>query len=120
MRENNSCPAVNNLQDLEQALGRKERIIALVYATWCPFCVKVLPVFEKQAGLQKHPLLLVADDEEQIADLYGIDVFPTLILFEKGQILKRLDAQPGIGLHDNQITDFINSCKEEVPLSRSG
>ncbi|HLZ18295.1 MAG TPA: thioredoxin family protein [Smithellaceae bacterium] len=105
-----SCAVVDNLRDLEEALQQKDRVIALVYASWCPFCRRVLPVFEKQALDSDRNLLLVADDEEHIADLYGIDVFPTLILFEKNQIVKRLDAKPGLGLNEKQITDFISSC----------
>ena len=110
MSPDESCAVVNNLRDLEQMLREKEKVVAMVYATWCPFCRKVLPVFEKLAREQERFLLMVADDEEHVADLYGIDVFPTLILFEKGLIVKRLDAKPGIGLTDKQIADFVHSC----------
>jgi thioredoxin-like negative regulator of GroEL len=110
MSSQESCVTVDNLRDLEQALAQKDKVVALVFASWCPFCRKVLPVFEKQARDDERNLLLVADDEEHIADLYGIDVFPTLILFEKGQIVKRLDGKPGIGLNEKQIADFILSC----------
>lgn len=110
MGTNESCASVNNLRDLEQALREKDRVIAMVYASWCPFCRRVLPVFEKQAREEQRQLLLVADDEEHVADLYGIDVFPTLILFDKGRVVKRLDGKPGIGLNDKQIADFIQSC----------
>lgn len=110
MGTNKSCASVDNLRDLEQALKEKDRVIAMVYASWCPFCRRVLPVFEKQAREEQRQLLLVADDEEHVADLYGIDVFPTLILFDKGMVVKRLDGKPGIGLNDKQIADFIQSC----------
>ncbi|KAF0158480.1 MAG: hypothetical protein FD159_1097 [Syntrophaceae bacterium] len=110
MGTNESCASVNNLRDLEQALREKDRVIAMVYASWCPFCRRVLPVFEKQAREEQRQLLLVADDEEHVADLYGIDVFPTLILFDKSKVVKRLDGKPGIGLNDKQIADFIQSC----------
>ena len=109
MNPSDSCAVVDNLHDLEQALKEKDRVIAMVYASWCPFCRRVLPVFEKQVNEAERHLLLVTDDEEHVADLYGIDVFPTLILFEKGVIAKRLDGKPGIGLADKQINDFIQS-----------
>lgn len=112
---NESCAAVNNLHDLRQALGASDRVIALVYATWCPFCRKVLPGFEKLARKEKRRLLLVADDEERAADEYDIDIFPTLILFEKGRIVKRLDGRPGVGLSEKQIADFIKSCPPAEP-----
>ena len=110
MGENESCASVDNLRDLEQALKEKDRVIAMVYASWCPYCRRVLPVFERQASAARQNLLLVADDEEHVADLYGIDVVPTLLLFEKGQVVKRLDGQPGMGLNDKQIAGFLQSC----------
>ncbi len=110
-----SCASVDNLQDLEQALLADDRVIALVHATWCPFCRKVLPVFEKLALKEKRRLLLVADDDERVADVYDIDIFPTLILFEKGRIVKRLDGSPGVGLGEKQIADFIKSCLPAEP-----
>lgn len=111
MDASGTCAVVDNVPDLEAALQRKERVIALVHVSWCPFCRKAVPVFEKLAGEGGDHFLLVTDDEEHAADLYGIDVFPTLILFEKGMIVKRLDAKPGIGLNDKQIADFIQSCR---------
>lgn len=110
MSTNETCASVDNLQDLEQALKENDKVIAMVYVSWCPFCRRALPVFEKQVRAEQRNLLLVADDDEHVADLHGIDVFPTLILFEKGQIVKRLDGKPGQGLTDKQITDFIQSC----------
>ncbi len=110
-----SCASVDNLQDLEQALLADDRVIVLVYATWCPFCRKVLPVFEKLARRENQRLLLVADDEERVADVYDVDIFPTLILFEKGRVVKRLDGRPGVGLGEKQIADFIKSCLPVEP-----
>ncbi|HPC85534.1 MAG TPA: thioredoxin family protein [Smithellaceae bacterium] len=110
-----TCASVDNLQDLEQALLANDRVIAMVYATWCPFCRKVLPAFEKWARTEKRRLLLVADDEDRVADVYDIDIFPTLILFEKGRVVKRLDGSPGAGLSEKQIADFIKSCPPAEP-----
>ncbi|MDD4356002.1 MAG: thioredoxin family protein [Smithellaceae bacterium] len=110
MGTNGKCATADNLEDLEQALRDTDHVIAMVYVSWCPFCRKALPVFEKQAITKPRNLLLVADDEERVADLYDIDIFPTLILFDKGRIVKRLDGKPGMGLSDKQIADFIKSC----------
>jgi thioredoxin-like negative regulator of GroEL len=110
MGTSEKCASVDNLEDLQQTLNDHDHVIAMVYVSWCPFCRKALPVFEKQAMTEQRHLLLVADDEERIADLYDIDIFPTLILFDKGRAVKRLDGKPGVGLSDKQIKDFIKSC----------
>lgn len=110
MDANGSCVVVDNVPALEMTLQRKERVVALVYVSWCPFCRKAIPVFQEQADKGEQNFLLVRDDEEHVADLYGIDVFPALILFEKGLIAKRLDGKPGLGLNEKQMIDFIQSC----------
>lgn len=110
MSRDQSCEMVDNVRDLEQALARSPRVVAMIYVTWCPFCRKALPAFEKQGLASEANFLLIADDEERVADLYGIDVFPTLVLFEKGTIVKRLDGKPGLGLNEEQIADFVASC----------
>ena len=96
MSPNESCAVVDNLRDLEQALKKKGRVIAMVYASWCPFFRKALPVFEKQVSETQHTLLLVTDDEEHVADLYGIDIFPTLILFERDRSSSAWTANPAL------------------------
>ena len=108
MNRDESCAMVDNIRDLEQALARSPRVVAMVYVTWCPFCRKALPAF----GRGKHRRGQSPSDcvWERVADLYGIDVFPTLVLFEKGTTVKRLDGKPGLGLNEEQIADFVASC----------
>jgi thiol-disulfide isomerase/thioredoxin len=54
--------------------------------------------------------LFVQDDDENIAAKYAINIFPTVLFFEKGKVAKRLDGAPGIGLQEKQLVEFINSC----------
>ena len=110
MGTSEKCASVDNLEDLQQTLNDHDHVIAMVYVSWCPFCRKALPVFEKEPVSVQRVLLLVGVDEEGFADLYDIDIFPTLILFDKGRAVKRLDGKPGVGLSDKQIKDFIKSC----------
>lgn len=110
MSTDNECALVDNESDLDKALKGKEKVIAFVYASWCPFCRKILPVFQELAKDQKRNFLLVEDDNESIAEKYVIDVFPTLLFFNKEKIALRLDGRPGVGLNEKQIKDFIKSC----------
>ena len=41
-----TCALVNNNHDLIEILRSTDRVIALFYASWCPFCVRFLPVFK--------------------------------------------------------------------------
>ena len=109
IKEKNQCAQLNNAQDLASALQAKDKVIALFYASWCPFCLRFLPVFKKQAEEKEGDFLLVQDDEETICDKYAVQVFPTVLFFENGVLTKRLDGKAGAGLQEKQLVEFINS-----------
>ena len=110
MKEKSKCAQLSNEQDLAQTLKANNKVIALFYASWCPFCSRFLPVFKKQAEGKERNFLLVQDDEETIGDKYSIRIFPTVLFFDKGVLLKRLDGTAGAGLQEKQLVEFINSC----------
>jgi thioredoxin 1 len=98
---------IDNEHDLDKILKTNDRVIVLVYASWCPFCRKFLPIFQQYAQEEQHYFLCVQDDQESIGDKYSIDVFPTVLFFEKGSISKRLDGEPGVGLSEKQLAEFV-------------
>ena len=108
-----TCALVNNNHDLIEILRSTDRVIALFYASWCPFCVRFLPVFKKHAKGEGRHFVSVQDDQETIADQYSVKVYPTVLFFEKGVVSKRLDGVLGVGLDEKQLAEFINLC----PLS---
>ena len=110
MSTDSECTLVDNETDLDKVLKDKDKVIAFVYASWCPFCRKILPVFQELSQDQRRNFLLVKDDGEIIAEKYVIDVFPTLLFFHTGKIALRLDGKPGVGLNEKQVKDFIKSC----------
>ena len=110
MSPDDKCALVDNQADLDKALKQTDKVIALVYASWCPFCRRILPVTDQLNQDERRNFLLVEDDEEVIAERYTINVFPTLLFFSKGTVARRLDGQPGIGLSEVQVKDFIKSC----------
>ena len=87
-----------------------DKIIALFYASWCPFCARFVPVFKQQAQGKERNFLLVQDDKETLGDKYSIGIFPTVLFFEKGVLTKRLDGIAGVGLQEKQLVEFVNSC----------
>lgn len=109
MTENDKCIWVKNDDDLKKSLKRHTYVIALFYASWCPFCIKFLPIFEKYAEKSQQMFLIVQDDEESIADKYSVKVYPSVLFFENGEIADRLDGVLRIGLDEKQLIDFINS-----------
>jgi len=104
---------VDNNHDLIEILRATDRVIALFYASWCPFCVRFLPIFKKHAEGEGRHFVSVQDDQETIADQYSVKVYPTVLFFEKGVVSKRLDGVSGVGLDEKQLAEFVNLC----PLS---
>ncbi|HEX7713843.1 MAG TPA: thioredoxin family protein [Bacillota bacterium] len=109
MNRVNQCQLVANESDLNEALKLNEQMLTLVFATWCPFCQRFLPVFEKYAR-GREDFLLIQDDQEIVADRYEVEVVPTALYFEKGILEKRLDGELGVGLSERQLRDFIKEC----------
>jgi hypothetical protein len=70
-----------------------------------------LPVFQQYAQEEQKYFLCVQDDEEIIGEKYSIDIFPTVLFFEKGSISKRLDGKPGVGLSEKQLVEFVRETQ---------
>ena len=113
MSANVTYVLVNNNHDLMEILRATDRVIAFFHASWCPFCVRFLPIFQKTAEGEGRHFVIVQDDQETIADQYSVKVYPTVLFFENGVISKRLDGVLGVGLDEKQLAEFVNFC----PLS---
>jgi thiol-disulfide isomerase/thioredoxin len=103
--------STNNVgQDFEETLKTKTKFLALFYASWCPFSRKFLPIYEKCTANNPNPCIRVMiDDKEDLSEKYSIQFYPTVLLFEKGKVTKRLDAEPGEGLTEKQLKDLLNA-----------
>jgi thiol-disulfide isomerase/thioredoxin len=101
---------INIEYDLDDMLKSKDRVVVLFYASWCPFSQRFLPVFERYA--KDKPLMclrIVTDDKASLCEKYSVEVVPTVLLFEKGKIRKRLDGVPGAGLTEKQLASFTSA-----------
>jgi thioredoxin-like negative regulator of GroEL len=93
--------------DLDKALRSKGRLFVLFYASWCPFSQMFLPIFEKHTKDNLGDCLRIkTDNKVKLCKKYSVNVVPTVLLFENGKIVKRLDGDPGIGLSEKQLEKF--------------
>ncbi len=103
---------VESGSDLHEILKTKDKVFVLFYASWCPFSIKFLPIFERQArGEEQNFVRIIVDHEQSLCDKYSVAVYPTVIFFENGDISKRLDGIAGVGLDEKKLTDLISACK---------
>jgi hypothetical protein len=49
------------------------------------------------------------DYKPDLCEKYSIDYYPTVVLFKKGKVYKRLDATPGAGLTKKQLTELATN-----------
>ena len=102
---------VDNHEDLVKILKEKESVFVLIYASWCPHSNRFLPIFEKHAlDKSRTCARAVINDDETVAEKYGIEYYPAVLFFKKGKVVKRLDVDPGGDLDESQLKDFFAAC----------
>ncbi|HOJ79111.1 MAG TPA: thioredoxin family protein [Bacillota bacterium] len=101
---------VQNEHAFNQIIKQQAKVIALIYATWCPFCRRFLPVF-KQHAQGRSDFVLVEDNQEIVAYRFDIEIIPTILYFKGGEVVKRLDGYPGEGLNEEQFLRFLDSLE---------
>ncbi len=83
-------------RDFDELVLRAEKPVLLdVWAPWCPHCRRIGPAFEQvgeQHGDRLTAAMLNYDEARELADRYGVDTLPTLLLFSGGQVVDALVA----------------------------
>jgi thiol-disulfide isomerase/thioredoxin len=91
-------------------IENKDKAFVLFYATWCPFSQRFLPVFEEYARDNPQECMsVIVDDRPDLCEEYAIEYYPTVLLFKKGKVHKRLDSEPGVGLNKKQLAELIKN-----------
>ncbi len=98
-------------RELADLMKTKDGVFVLFYASWCPFSMEFLPVYEKHAAVREERFCRMAiDGNEDLFDEYGVEVYPTVLFFKAGKVDKRLDGKHMAGLKEKQLTGLIDSC----------
>jgi thioredoxin 1 len=109
--EADPCILARSPEELEAAIKSRDRLMVLFYASWCPFSQSFLPTYRKHAASGEPCYMrILVDDGDPVATKYSIDVFPTVLYFEKGKVVKRLDGVHLRGLSKDQLEDFARRC----------
>jgi thioredoxin-like negative regulator of GroEL len=112
MKNTNNCILINTEQDLESILKKKESMFILFYAPWCGFSQRFLPIFEKCAlDTSWQCYWMMVDKFPQLCESYQIEIYPTIIFFENGKPVHRLDGDVGMGLNEQQFRELIRVCE---------
>ena len=101
-------------QEIQEIAGSSDGVFVLFYASWCPFSMAFLPVYEKHAqGGDREFVRIVLDGNEALFEEHGVDVYPTVLFFKNGAVARRLDGKPLAGLKEKQLTELVSSCLKD-------
>ena len=99
------------MDGFEQALRRIGRAAVCFTADWCPHCRRFAPLFAEAAGTSQGMGFAIADisddDTDPRWDRYAIEVVPTVLVFEDGAPIARLDGILGRGIDRAQLSAFL-------------
>lgn len=106
-----ACALIGSEAEFEAAVASRDKLMVLVYATWCPYSRAFLKTYlERAAAGEPCYARFIADDGDPIVAKYGIEIFPTVLFFEKGRLARRLDGTYHRGLSRGELEDFARRC----------
>ena len=88
-----------------EVLDSQTPVLVDFWATWCAPCRAIAPSLEELATQYKGQLKIAkvdVDENQEIAQTYGIRSIPTLLMFKGGQVVEQLvGAAPKAKLEDS-------------------
>ncbi|HDT13397.1 MAG TPA: thioredoxin [Candidatus Aminicenantes bacterium] len=106
-----ACRLLSGAEELDEAVRSGDKLMVLFYAAWCPFSRAFLKIFRARAA-EGDPCYarVVVDVGDALVEKYAIAVFPTVLFFDKGALVRRLDGVYHQGLSRDQLDEFARVC----------
>ena len=85
-------------------------ILVDFWAEWCGPCRMIAPILSEIANEQKDNLVIAklnVDDHGDIAQRFGVMSIPTLLVFDKGEMKKRMVGAKGKGALLQELSEFL-------------
>ena len=99
-----SLPRVNQDNfDSDILLSHKGKTVVIFSADWCPYCVSFFNNWSEYGRVDETYIADITDVDSELWDSFGIEVVPTMAVFENGVLVKRWDGQLQKGLTIDQI-----------------
>ena len=91
-------------------LEADQPVIVDFWAPWCMYCRRIAPAFDKIAEQQEDKLVFAkvnVDEAPEIAEKYGIDTIPTLLLFKNGAVAGTIVAPDSKAKIETFIEEYL-------------
>lgn len=78
------------MEKFNKMIRKEKMVLVMFYATWCPHCIRMRPVVARFKEQEQGKVFVAEYDIEapaskQVVDYFGIQIIPTLILFNEGK-----------------------------------
>jgi len=90
--------SVNERTFSQEVLESPTPVLVHFWAPWCGLCRMINPLlmgFKSEWGDQVKLVGINADENLKLANAYRLTTLPTLILFEEGKVVYRIDSFHG-------------------------
>ena len=94
----------------EQILQADQPVLVDFWAPWCTYCRRIAPAFDKIAEQQENKLVFAkvnVDEAPEIAEKYGIDTIPTLLIFKNGEVVGTIVAPDSKAKIETFIQEYL-------------
>jgi len=91
-------------------------VLALFYASWCPFCRAFLTIFESIMMKRTNPngaLVDISDENNPLWETFKVNIVPTLVGFRDGAAIVRKDGIAGVGLGISDLQDALRKMEKD-------
>ncbi len=78
----------------QEVLNYNGKVLVDFFATWCGPCQMLSPVLEKISEEENEIKIVKVniDEETKLSIDNGVEVVPTLILYDNGKVIKKLEG----------------------------